>query len=157
MKKQPARTEKKRGKRADLADWLAATQPREIGDAEFEELRRALAPISESYLRKLLRESGAPLSCLVEGVRQASLDQLLASLLRMLDEYQRGDARHGARIRQVVIAAKDHARWAARNPERRAEKEEMVLWMLTWLENPPVFPQWAALRLEKLRIDTHVS
>ena len=56
-----------------------------------------------------------------------------------------------------MIAAKDHARWAARNPERRAEKEEMVLWMLTWLENPPVFPQWAALRLEKLRIDTHVS
>ena len=119
----------------------------------FEELRRALAPISEGYLRKLLRESGAPLSSVVEGVRQRNLDELEASLRRMLEEYQRGDAGHRARIRQLVIAAKDHARWAARNPERRAEKQEMALWMLTWLENPPVFPQWVKLR----RLKTPVS
>ena len=47
-----------------------------------------------------------------------------------------------------MIEAKDHARWAARNPEKRAEKQEMALWMLTWLENPPLFPQWVKLRRE---------
>jgi hypothetical protein len=46
----------------------------------------------------------------------------------------------------VVIAAKDHARFAARKEEKREEKEEMALWILTWLENPPVFPEWARLR-----------
>lgn len=151
MKRQPANIGKKRGKRAELADWLALRQPAEITEAEFEELRDALSPVSENYLRKLLRESGAPLSPMVEGVRQASLDELEASLLRMLEEYERDDAAHRARVRQLVIAAKDHARWAARNPGRRAEKEEMGLWMLTWLENPPVFPQWVRLRQQKLR------
>ncbi|HML17101.1 MAG TPA: hypothetical protein VK419_08750 [Bryobacteraceae bacterium] len=151
MKRQRANIEKKRGKRAELADWLALRQPAEITEAEFEELRDTLSPVSESYLRKLLRESGARLSPLVEGVRQASLDELEASLLRMLGEYGREDAPHRARVRQLVIAAKDHARWAARNPERRAEKEEMRLWMLTWLENPPVFPQWLRLRQAALR------
>jgi hypothetical protein len=47
-----------------------------------------------------------------------------------------------------VITAKDHARLAMRktNEEKRALKEEMILWMLTWLENPGVFPIWVALR-----------
>jgi hypothetical protein len=45
-----------------------------------------------------------------------------------------------------VIAAKDHARFASRKEEKRPEKEEMILWMLTWLENPPVFPEWVRLR-----------
>jgi hypothetical protein len=46
-----------------------------------------------------------------------------------------------------VITAKDHARWAAKKAEtKRPEKEEMMLWMLTWLENPPLFPEWIRLR-----------
>jgi hypothetical protein len=142
MKKPSASIGRKRGKRAELADWIAARELAEIGEHEFEELRRDLAPVSESYLRRLLRESGTPLSPMVEGVRQSSLAELEASLLRMLDEYERGDRR----VRAMVIAAKDHARWAAKNPEKRAEKEEMVLWMLTWLENPPVFRRWVELR-----------
>ena len=48
----------------------------------------------------------------------------------------------------MVVAAKDHARFAARKPERRAEKEEMILWMRTWLENPPLFASWVKLRRE---------
>jgi hypothetical protein len=46
----------------------------------------------------------------------------------------------------VVITAKDHARLAARNLDKRAEKEEMLLWLLTWLENPPLFRDWVRLR-----------
>jgi len=143
---------KKPGKRADLAAWLLArndperTQVHLIGEAEFADLRGALAPVSESYLRKLLRESGAALSPMVEGVRQGSFDELEASLLAMLDEYQKADAPRRRDVRRLVIAAKDHARWASRRPAKRAEKEEMVLWILTWLENPPLFPDWVRLR-----------
>ena len=42
----------------------------EIGEAEWQDLRDALAPVSEGYLRRLLRESGAKLAPLVEGIRQ---------------------------------------------------------------------------------------
>jgi hypothetical protein len=108
-----------------LAAWLDRTHPRQVGEKEFAELQRDLAPVSESYLRKLLRESGFPLSPTVEGVRQGNLDELEASLLAMLHEY-------------------DHARWAARR--KPGEKEEMLLWLMTWLENPPVFLEWVKLR-----------
>jgi hypothetical protein len=46
----------------------------------------------------------------------------------------------------VVITSKEHARLAAQNPAKRAEKEEMILWLLTWLENPPLFAAWVRLR-----------
>lgn len=105
-----------------------------------------LAPISGSYLRRLLRESGVPLSPLIEGVRQESFEALESSLLNLLTEYERGDLASRTSVRRLVIEAKDHARWAARNPDKRAAKQEMVLWMLTWLENPPLFPQWVKLR-----------
>ena len=105
-----------------------------------------LAPVSGSTLRRLLRESGVPLAPLVEGVRQGSFDALESSLLGFLQEYERSDAAGQTSIRRVVIEAKEHARWAARIPDKRAEKQEMVLWMLTWLENPPLFPQWVKLR-----------
>jgi hypothetical protein len=147
---------KRPGKRAELSAWLLVgnelegTGTRQIGEAEFEELRRALAPISESYLRRLLRESGAALSPMVEGVRQGNFDELEASLIRMLDQYEKADPKRRAAVRRLVIAAKDHARWASRRPEKRAEKEEMALWMLTWLENPPLFPDWVKLRRAQL-------
>jgi hypothetical protein len=102
--------------------------------------------VSEGYLRKLLRESGVPLAPMVEGVRQEDFESLERSLVALLDEYESGDRERRAQVRKLVIQAKDHARWAARNEEKRAVKEEMVLWMVTWLENPPVFREWVALR-----------
>ena len=129
---------------------MAETQPRSIGESEFGQLRRTLAPISENYLRRLLRESGVPLDPMIEGVRQATLDELQASLLAMLDEYEKGDAVRRAAVRRLVIVAKDHARWAARDPAKNREKEEMILWIITWLENPPVFREWVTLRRSKL-------
>ena len=135
-------------KRSELAEWLDRHHPACITVAEFGELRRALAPISEDYLRRLLRDSGMPLAPLVEGVRQASFDELETSLLRLLEEYERGDR---AAARRLVMTAKDHARLAARRPEHRGQKEEMVLWLLTWLENPPLFPGWVRIRRGLLR------
>jgi len=137
---------KSRTKRTDLQRWLERQRPARIGEMEWAMLHVDLAPISGSHLRRLLRESGVPLAPLVEGVRQENFEALESSLLSFLQEYERADVAGRTSVRRVVIEAKEHARWAARNPEKRAEKEEMALWMLTWLENPPLFPQWVRLR-----------
>jgi hypothetical protein len=136
----------RRGKSAELASWLDEHRPTRIGEAEFAQLFAALAPVSESYLRKLVRECGVPLDAMIEGVRQTTFDDLEASLLKLLGEYERSDAAQRMAVRRLVITAKEHARLAARNPEKRADKEEMILWMNTWLENPPVFEQWLRMR-----------
>jgi hypothetical protein len=140
-----------RGKRADLLRWLERERPARIGENEWAILRAEIGPVSAGYLRRLLRESGVPLGPLVEGVRQETFEALESSLLNLLEEYERGDVARRASVRRLVIEAKDHARWAARKPERRIEKEEMALWMLTWLENPPLFPQWVGLRRQSLK------
>jgi hypothetical protein len=134
------------GKRADLVRWLERERPSRIGEMEWARLHIDLGPISGSHLRRLLRESGVPLSPLVEGVRQETFEALESSLLKLLAEYESGNAARRQSVRKLVIEAKEHARWAARKPERREDKVEMALWMLTWLENPPLFPQWVRLR-----------
>jgi len=143
MKKPPEPSGKKRGKQAELAAWLERSQAARIGEAELGEIAAALAPVSENYLRKLLKHSGVPLDAMVEGVRQGSLEELEASLMALAGEYERGDAMRRHAVRRVVITAKDHARWAAR---KKPEKQEMILWMITWLENPPLFGDWVGLR-----------
>ncbi len=119
-------------------------------------------PVSEDYLREILRQSGVPLTPIVEGIRQDSLEQLERTLLAMLDEYQRAVREHEwprlQQCRQAVITAKQHARFAlgrATDPDRRTLKEEALLWLLTWLENPAVFPEW--LKLRRYRASVHCS
>jgi hypothetical protein len=145
-------------KREQLQYWLVDHASEEIGESEYAELRETLAPISESYLRKLLRDSGASLAPMIAGVRQSTLDALESSLLALLDEYERGDQQRRAAVRNLIITAKDHARWAAHRttpgatgkatekPAPASNKQEMILWMVTWLENPTVFRQWIQLR-----------
>jgi hypothetical protein len=125
-------------KRARLAEWIGRQGPAVIGVAEFERLQEELAPISESYLRRLLRESGAPLAPMVEGVRQSNAGELELSLLALAREYEAGDVAQKMAVRRLVITAKDHAKWSG--------KPENLLWLTTWLENPPLFPVWARLR-----------
>ncbi len=132
--------------KAQLTEWIAQEHPAEIGEQEWEKLRRLLAPVSETYLRRLLRESGVALAPVVEGVRQESFEGLESSLVKLLQEYTKGDRARQLALRRLVIDARTHARWAARRQEHRAEKQEMMLWMLTWLENPPLFPEWVRLR-----------
>ena len=125
-------------KRAKLAEWIARHEPSIVGPQEFEQLERELSPISTSYLRQLLRESGARLSPMIEGVRQSNLGTLELSLLALLAEYESSDRTHRQAVRKLVITAKDHAKWTG--------KREHVLWLTIWLENPPLFPAWARLR-----------
>lgn len=135
-----------KGKSAKLARWLEKHNPVLIGEAEFALLRAELAPVSESYLRRLLRARGVPLHPIVEGVRQGTFMELEGSLLRLLAEYESSDPRRRMAVRRLVITAKEHARLAARNLSKRVEKEEMILWLTTWLDNPPVFRAWVSLR-----------
>lgn len=92
------------------------------------------------------------------GIRQDSFEELDHTLAALDREYfsaiAAGDHARAQACRRLVIEAKDHARWALRSPkltlEQRAAKEEMILWMLTWLENPGVFSTWLELRKRAL-------
>lgn len=139
----PPKPPKPLSKRTELARWLEQ-HPDPIGPPQWTALRAALAPISDSYLRRLLRSSSAQLHPLVEGVRQENLHELERTLLALLGEERRP-------ARTLIMEAKQHARWALK---KHPEKEEMILWMLTWLENPGIFPQWLAIRKEALRAQT---
>jgi len=139
-------------RKSQVAACLRESPPGKIGEAEFEALRARFPGLSERSLREVLRSSGIPLSPLVEGIRQTSLEELERTLLAMLDEYRRasegGNRERLRQCRRAVIAAKDHARFARlkADAQRRLLKEEMILWMLTWLENPALFPDWLRLR-----------
>lgn len=117
-----------------------------------------LGPVSRKMLAELLRECGRPLAPLVEGVRQEDFHQLERTLLTLAQLYQEAgnNVEQRRRIRACVLEAKQHAGWVARNPkvdaEKRAQKEEMALWMLTWLENPLIFGQWLGLRKNRLSL-----
>ena len=141
-------------KRARLTQILTELAPAAIDELLAAELAARLAPVSASWLRTLLRRSGIPLAPLVEGVNQESMDALERTLLGLAEEYQAGKKQ----ARAAVIEAKDRMRWAAARASdetSRAEKAEMLLWAMTWLENPAAFPVWARLRrgcLSKLNL-----
>ena len=137
-----------------LRDYLEEAKPAAITEAVWQDLLQRLAPVSESYLRELLRETGLPFDQPYAGVRQHTFEELEQSLRELRAVYAAATAagnRDRARYcRRQVIAAKDRAKFLARNPrfpaEKRAEKEEMAQWMLVWLENPEVFPAWVEAR-----------
>ncbi len=137
-----------------LREYLAARQFTAIGEVEWQELLRGLAPISESYLRELVRDTGLPFAQPYAGIHQKTFEELERTLREMLEVYQAamlaGDRQRARYCRRQVIAAKDRARFVAQNPktsaEKRSQKDEMAQWMLVWLENPEVFPAWVEAR-----------
>jgi hypothetical protein len=142
----PSPPKRPRGKRGKLQDWLAEHRPERIGEAEWAAILKELAPVSGSYLRRLLREADVELAPMIEGVRQEDFAALERTLLALASEYEVSGAEGRGALRRLVIEAKDHAKWASRKSDMREEKEEMSLWMRTWLENPPIFGQWVRLR-----------
>jgi len=147
-------TEPRKSRKLALQEFLAARAISSIGEQEWRATLGFLSPISESYLRDLLRETGLPFAQPYAGIRQksfAELEQDLREMLAIYTEAMRAGGRDRARYcRRQVIAAKDRARFVARNPktslEKRAQKDEMAQWMLVWLENPEVFPAWVEIR-----------
>lgn len=137
-----------------LRDYLAEQQPAVITEAIWVQLMMRLAPVSESYLRDLLRATGLPFDQPYAGIRQHDFEELEQSLCDMLrvytDSLSTGNRDRARYCRRQVIAAKDRAKFLAvtprSTPEKRTAKEEMVQWMLVWLENPEVFPAWVDAR-----------
>jgi hypothetical protein len=142
----------------ELREYLEAARPGAITRGVWKELLQRFAPVSESYLRDLLRQTGLPFEQPYAGVRQHTFEELEQSLRDLLAVYKEAtgaEDRDGARYcRRQVIAAKDRARFLAANPrtapEKQAEKQEMAQWMLVWLENPEVFPAWVDARKRAL-------
>jgi hypothetical protein len=66
------------------------------------------------------------------------------------DAVAAGDQQRARYCRRLVIGAKDRARligYAAKTPPaKKAQKKEMVDWMLVWLENPEIFTAWMDAR-----------
>jgi hypothetical protein len=137
-------------RKARLTAYLNEIQAERIDETVWQELLKRLTPVSESYLRKLVRATGTPMTPMVEGVVQDSFDSVALTLTALETEYERSEAERRRAVRKLVITAKDHATFAlkrmAPGDERRQMKEEMLLWMRTWLENPTVFSSWLALR-----------
>ncbi len=146
------------GKKQRILAWLAGRGWDRVSEARAVELGAAFPDCSEPMRRAALLESGLALDPLVEGVRQESYERLESTLKALLREYEAakeaGNERRRQAIRAVVIRAKEHAELAAHNSrtgvEKRVEKIEMARWLRTWLENPPVFPDWATLRQRQL-------
>lgn len=133
-----------------------AEHPAAITGAQWRDLLAKLAPVSESYLRDLLRDTGLPFEQPWAGVRQHTFDELEQSLREMLLVYEEasaiGDRERARYCRRQVIAAKDRAKFAAK---KKPEKAEMAEWMLVWLENPGVFPAWVEARKKRLATNEH--
>lgn len=137
-----------------LRHILATEAPPAITGAVWHDLLGRLAPVSESYLRDLLRETQLPFEQPYAGVRQHTLDELESSLKELCQVYTQataeGDRDRARYCRKQVIAAKDRARFLAGNPrtaaQTRAEKQEMVAWLLIWLDDPGMFSVWVEAR-----------
>ena len=141
-----------------LADYLAKVQPCTIDEAVWLDLLAKLAPVSESYLRDLLRATGLPFAQPYAGVRQHNFEELELSLRELATVYaaalSAGDRPRARYCRRQVIAAKDRAKFLAASsgqPEdKRGQKREMADWMLVWLESPDVFPAWVEARKKRM-------
>lgn len=124
-----------------MLDFAAERGWARIGESEWGELRRALADVSVSVIRQCGLSIDAPWC----GVHQHTFDELEKSLCEFSAIYEsRPDLRQFSR--QQVIAAKDRAKFlAARDAvdaETRARKATMAEWMLIWLGDPALFPNW---------------
>lgn len=137
-----------------LKNYLRAKGAETISEQDWMDLLERFSSASESYIRRILRESGAALAPLVEGVRQDTFENLERTLTGLEKEYSCaasvGDRRRCAVCRRLVIESKDHARWALRraalDEEGKKDKQEMIEWMLMWLNDPAAFPAWVRLR-----------
>jgi hypothetical protein len=143
--------EKKRSQEERALQWLRNRNVSRVDKLVAAEGAAALPEIKERAWRDAFRTSGLPLDPLVEGVRQDDLGNLQRTLSALAAAYEAGEPALKQEIRRVVMTARQHADWASRGKSlseaQRREKLEILLWIRTWLENPPLFHDWAAIRL----------
>lgn len=140
---------------AKLKAYLAVRSCKAIGEAEWEHLRREFPEIGENSLRRRLWDAGFEIQQPWCGVRTTSLIELELCLVD-LERVYASHPEQRAICRKPVIEAKNRTRFASRNSRvdagKRAIKDEMVRWMLVWLEDPAMFEAWVRRRKEVLCI-----
>ncbi len=97
---------------------------------------------SPSYLKRLLREQTVPLHPLVEGVRQDNLENLTRTLTQLSPVY----AWQPLPARAIVLESKRHAQILLAKNLPDLWRNQVLLHLNTWLENPGVYPVWAKLQ-----------
>jgi len=156
-----------------VRDYLKRRPEEQIGRRELAAVRRHVleglpAPrrIPDRYLIEVLEEAGADVARSLGGLPQdlrgrvhsGSFEAAASSLLDMQAEFSaawgRGDRVRAEDCRRAVRRAKDRVKLIlsrrSLSQQKRKEKQELLQWFLTWLENPDVFPQWLRLRLARL-------
>src|ERR1700722_3305095 len=71
----------------ELREYLDAERPDSITGAVWQGLLERFAPVSDSYLRDLLRQTGLPFEQPYAGVRQHTFEELEQSLRELLTVY----------------------------------------------------------------------
>jgi hypothetical protein len=90
-----------------------------------------------------------PMDPLVEGVRQDSLHHAERTLVALAEAYDR----EPKQTRKLVIQAKDRARLAlagAEDAEAAWLEQELIEWMIVWVNDPALFPTWVRLRRQAI-------
>jgi hypothetical protein len=120
-------------------------------------------PVSRAYVLEVIGETQIPIDRSLGGlpvdlrgrVHSHDREAAAASLADMTREYDAalaaGDKTRAADCRRAVLGGKDRLKLLLRRanltPQKREEKQELLQWFLVWLEAPPLFPGWLALRL----------
>src|SRR5688572_8128190 len=110
-------------KRSRLIELLSERPSVPIAEAEWAELRNATG-FSETSLRHCLRELDVPMAPLVDGVRQADLEELERTLIALEGEYREGNRERKQACRALVISARERAGFVARSGKTPAEKRK---------------------------------
>jgi hypothetical protein len=87
---------------------------------------------------RAIQQAGLAIDAPWCGIRQHTFEELENSLRAFNAVYEaRADLQKVCR--ELVIAAKDRAKWLS---SRKPHEAEMAEWMLVWLGDPSVFPVW---------------
>ncbi len=123
-------------------------------------VRRTRQPAREYLLDVLLstpvevdRHIGGIPPDLRGKVRTGSLEEARQSLLAMSREYaQSPDKSRAADVHGAVLRSKQHTKLALASRmdgDKRKVKQEILEWLLVWLENPAIFESWLSVRESK--------
>jgi hypothetical protein len=155
----------------EIAQGLA--KPR-FTPAEIEQIRRQLiahlgaqGKTSSDYIVSVLEEAGLRVVLSTRSDTEGRYEEEFSDLLHFstfdeaemclvrLDELLRkflveGERAAAERVREVARLGRRRAEMIARNhkvePERRAEKEEIMQWFKVWLDTPDAFFDWLEVR-----------
>ncbi len=167
---QAAKPPAKRAVKSIVLDYIEKHGTTLVDEAAFAAIRKEAAlgsargkTPSDLYLLDILSAAGIEIDRRLGGVpvdlrgriRTGTLADARESLAALAREYAAaGDAARAEDIRRAVRNAKDRLKFLLGrklSADKRRVKEEVLCWMLVWLENPLVFESWVALRLPPRR------